>query len=133
MRDVKKSHYNPTIGSDIFIRIPFFFVVTHALIVWLVVRILVVRVLDAFVKDFFGVIRSIWPLCPSNSVRKAEVVKECWQVVRMIFDIELLVQKMLNLLFFPRLAFTQKFDEFGLLIVIELRGPTAPEVRCELP
>lgn len=51
----------------------------------------------------------------------------------MIFDIELLVQKMLNLLFFPRLAFTQKFDEFGLLILIELRGPTAPEVRCELP
>ena len=49
----------------------------------------------------------------------------------MIFDIELIVEKVLDLLFFPRLTFTQEVNEFVLLVFVELRGPTAPEVRSE--
>jgi hypothetical protein len=42
--------------------------------------------------------------------------------VRVIFDIELLVKEVLNLLFLPRLSFAEEFDEFLLLGFVELRG-----------
>ena len=36
---------------------------------------------------------------------------------------------MLYLLFLPRLALTEQFEEALLLFFAELRGPAAPEVR----
>ena len=79
MRDIEKPHHSPAISADIFIGAPLIFIfiviiVTLALVVWLVVSILVERVLDAFVEDFFGVIGSIRPFCPRNGVGKAEIV-----------------------------------------------------------
>jgi len=51
----------------------------------------------------------------------------------MIFDIELLIKEVLNLLFFLGLSLTETFDELFLFSFIELRGPAAPEVRSEFP
>jgi len=112
------------------INVPVFVViVVFSLVVWSVVSILVERVLDAFVENLFGVIRSIRTFCPRNGVMKAKVAEERWEIVQMVLDIELLIEKMLNLLFLLGLSLTETLDESLLFGFIELRGPAAPEVR----
>ena len=133
VRDIEESDYSPAISTDVLVGFPLVFVliivVTLALVMWLVVSILVERVLDAFVEDFFGVVRAVRPFRPRNGVRETEVVEERWEVVRVVFDVKFLCEKVLNLLLLPGLSLTETFDEFLLLGVVELRGPAAPEVR----
>jgi len=133
MRHVEKPDDSPAISTYVGISLPVFIViVVFSLVVWLVVGvvgILVERVLDAFVEDLFGVVRSVRTFCPRNGIMEAKIVEERWEVVRMIFNIELFVEKVLNLLFLPRLALTEAFNKLFLLGFIELRGPAAPEVR----
>ena len=118
------------ISAHIVINVPVFVViVVFSLVVWSVVSILVERVLDAFVENLFGVIRSIRTFCPRNGVMKAKVAEERWEIVQMVLDIELLIEKMLNLLFLLGLSLTETLDESLLFGFIELRGPAAPEVR----
>jgi hypothetical protein len=64
VRDIEKSDHGPTISADVLIGTSLLFVVALALVVWLVVSILVERILNAFVEDFFGVVGSIRPFCP---------------------------------------------------------------------
>jgi H+/gluconate symporter-like permease len=62
---------------DFLVTFPVFLVlVILSFVVGLVVSILVERVLDAFVEDFFGVIWSIRPFCSGNSVGETEIVEE---------------------------------------------------------
>ena len=134
MRHVEKPHDSPAISTYVRISLPVFIViVVFLLVVWVVVGLLVERVFDAFVEDFFGVVRPIRTFCPRNSVVKAKIVEERREIVRVVFDIELLIKKMLNLLFLSGLSLTETFDELRLFGFIELRGPAAPEVRGKLP
>ncbi|EMA31951.1 hypothetical protein C445_11591 [Halobiforma lacisalsi AJ5] len=50
----------------------------------------------------------------------------------MVLNVEFLVEEMLYLLLFPRLALTQEFEKFFLFIFAELRGTSVPEVRRQL-
>ena len=49
----------------------------------------------------------------------------------MELDVELLIDEVLNFLFLPGLALCKQIKEPLSLLLIELRGPTAPEARCE--
>ncbi len=53
------------------------------------------------------------------------------EIVRMILEFKFLVKKMLYLLFLPWLVFAEAFKKLLLFGFIELRGRSAPEVRCE--
>ena len=128
MRDIEKPNDSTAISTNIVVGVPLFIViVVFSLVVWLVVGLLVERVLDALVEDFFGVVRSIWAFCARNGVMEAEVVEDRWEIIWMVFDIELLIEEVLNLLFFPGLSLTETFDELFLLCFVELRGPAAPK------
>jgi hypothetical protein len=105
------------------------FIVAFALVVRVGVGFLVERVLDAFVEDLFGVLWSVRAFCLGNSVMEAKIVEERWEIVWMIFDIELFIKKVLNLLFLPGLSLTEAFNELFLVGLVELRGPAVPEVR----
>jgi len=50
-------------------------------------------------------------------------------MVWVIFDIELIVEKVLDLLFFPRLTFTQEVNEFVLSVLPESRFVSCAESR----
>jgi hypothetical protein len=134
MRYIEKSDNGAAIRTHIFITIPVFVViVVLVFVVRLLKRLLVERIFDAFVENSLGVVRSFWSFRSRNCVVKTELVEKGWQVVRMVFNVEFLVEEMLNLLFFPGLSLTQQFNQFLLLGLVELRGPAAPEVRRELP
>ncbi|ELY60019.1 hypothetical protein C492_10630 [Natronococcus jeotgali DSM 18795] len=48
-------------------------------------------------------------------------------------DVEFLVDEVLYLLFLPRLAVTKQFTEVFSLLLVELPGSAAPEVRMRSP
>jgi len=130
MRNIENPYDSSAISTNVVISIPVFIViVVFSLVVWLVVGILVERVLDAFVESLLGVLRSVRAFCPRNSVVETKTVKESWEIVRMILNVELFIKKMLNLLFLLGLSLTEAFDKLLSLNFIELRGPAAPEVR----
>ena len=81
MQNVEEPDDGPAISTHIVINVPVFVViVVFSLVMWLVVSVLVERVLDAFVEDLFGVIRSIRTFCPRNGVMKAKIVEERWEI-----------------------------------------------------
>ena len=100
---------------------------------WFVCFILGERVGDAFVENFRSVVRAVGPLCTRNRVREAQIVQQSWQVVRVEFDIELGVYEMLYLLFLPGFAVFEQVEKPLPLLLVELRGPTAPEARGKEP
>ena len=115
MRNIEKPDDSPAISTNVVIGVPVFIVIiVFSLVVRVIVSVLVERVLDAFVEALFG---GIWPVRafrPRNGVMETEIVEKRWEIVRMVFDIELLVEKVLNLLFLPRLALTEAFNKlFG--------------------
>ena len=59
------------------------------------------------------------------------IVEKPRQIVRMELDIELLVDEVLNLLFLLGFALFEQVQETFSLFLVELRGPAAPEVRCQ--
>ena len=52
---------------------------------------------------------------------------------RVKFNVKLLVDKMLYLLFLPRLTLTKQFEETLLLFFAELQEPAAPKVQHQKP
>jgi len=130
VRNIEKPDDSSAISTNVVISIPvFIFSVVFSLVVWLVVGVLVKRVLDAFVEDLFGVLWSVRAFCPGNSVVEIKSVKERWDIVRMILNVELLIKKVLNLLFLLELSLAEAFDKLFSLTLTEFRGPAAPEVR----
>ncbi len=99
MGNIEKSHHCSAINADVLTGTPLIVIVlvTLTLVVRLVVGVLDERVLDAFVEDLFSV---IWSFRAWNGVGEAEIREKRREVVRMIFDIELLVKEVLDLLFF---------------------------------
>jgi len=59
---------------------------------------------DALVENLFWILRSMWTLRSRFCVGQAQLTEEFPTVIRMVFDIELLFEEMLNLLEFPGLA-----------------------------
>ena len=49
----------------------------------------------------------------------------------MVFNGELFVEKVLDLLWFPWLTLSQEFEQLFLLVLAELRGAAASEVQRE--
>jgi len=127
MRNVEKSHYCPAVCADLFISSPLFLVIiVFSLVVRFFVSILVERVFEAFVEDCFHIFRSIGTFLTWNGVREPEFVQKGWEVVRIIFNIKLLIKKVLNLLFPPRLCFKEGIEQFLLLSLIEVIGGLSP-------
>ena len=65
---------------------------------WLLICILVERVADALVEKLFWVLRPSRSLWPRLRVRQPKLSEKRPEIVRVVLDIELLVEKMLNLL-----------------------------------
>lgn len=122
VRDIEESDHRASVCSDVFIAVPVFVVsVILAFVVRLLKSLLVERVPNAFVEYLFGVLWSLRVFCSRNGVVEAEFIQKCWEVVWVIFDIELLVEEVLNLLFLPGLSLTQACNELFLLGFVELR------------
>jgi hypothetical protein len=99
VRDIKESDDTASVCPDVLITVPVFVVsIIFAFVVRLLKSLLVERVPDAFVEDLFGVLWSLRAFCSRNGVVEAEFIQKRWEVMWVIFDIELLVEKMLNLL-----------------------------------
>jgi hypothetical protein len=65
------------------------------------------RVLDAFVEDLFGILRSIRSFRVRNCIVQPQLVSERREVVWVVFDVELIVEESLNLLFLPWLILAE--------------------------
>jgi len=103
--NIKKSHYSAAISANIVVGIPvFIFFIILSFIVWFVVSVLVERVLDAFVEDLFGILWPIRTFRPRDRVMQPKIIQERREVVFVILNVELLVKKVFNLLFFPWLT-----------------------------
>jgi hypothetical protein len=125
----QKSEDGTAISTDIILDNPPFFVFSLTLVMWLVV--LVERVVDALFEDF---IRILWPVRALWSwfrVRETEFPKKGTEIIWAVGNAKFLLEKMLNLLRFPRLAVTKHLHQLVLLILVEFRGPPAPETRHE--
>jgi hypothetical protein len=101
VRDIEESDNSASVCSDVLVAVSVFVVgIVLAFIMRFLKGSLIERVPDAFVEDLFGVLWSIRTFRSRNDIVKAELVQKRWEVVWVIFDIELFVKKMLNLLFF---------------------------------
>jgi len=101
MRNIEESDNRTPACLDVLVTVPFLVVsVVLAFVVRLLNRFLVGRVLNAFVKNLFGVLWSVRTFRARNGVAKAEVVQKGREGIRVILEFELFVEKVLYLLFF---------------------------------
>ena len=60
--------------------------------------ILVERVVDALFEDLVRIVWAVWPLWAGFCLRQSETSQEFTEIVRVVFDIEFVVEKVLSLL-----------------------------------